>query len=225
MQYGAVMNKDELIVSLLMMGENRLSDVIETPEGYKPSEETIADMVRKGFLVEDEQTGNPDYNDFVYMVLWTAVHAESELRINAQQGLSCRLFFQGDTMILLTYGTDAPYVLHFLSVIPQAIGGIASTLSWLEEPMDAASKQSAPASDVAPAQMQLDIRGLLFGEPDMVARLDRAGNGFVYRWNSSDGDAGTLHPGYYEFIQKLIPWVVKAHGRSIVAKEENDGEL
>lgn len=68
-----------------------------------------------------------------------------------------------------------------IPAMPLVTGGVADTLAWLEEPMNASRNQLVPASDATANQVQLGIRGLLFGETDIVARLDRVGDSFVFR--------------------------------------------
>ena len=230
MQPGVIMNRNELCTALRTLGAKQLSDVVKVPDDFELSEDVVQEMLLKHFFVVDDE-GNPDWNSFVHMVLWTAVNAESELRINGRYGTSCRLFFQGDVMILLTFeaGKDG-YILYFIPVIPQAVGGLASALDWLEAPMGELSTSAegtaeSPAPTDTPADVLLEARGWLFGKPDYQARLTYSAGIHTFEWRSADGDAGSEPVTFYQMIQRLIPWVVKAHGRSIQEKGFSDDEL
>jgi hypothetical protein len=228
MQPGVIINRNELCTALRTLGAKQLSDVVKVPDNFELSEDVVQEMLLKSFFVVDEE-GNPGWNDFVHMVLWTAVNAESELRINGRYGTSCRLFFQGDTMILLTFeaGKDG-YILYFIPVIPQAIGGLASALDWLEAPMGElhlAADGAAPSDGDKTDEVLLDIRGWLFGKPDYQAKLTYGAGVHTFEWRSADGDSGSKSVGFLEMVQQMIPWVVKAHGRSIQEKGFSNDEL
>ena len=219
MQPGVIINRKELSVALLMLGKRELSDVISVSEDFRPTDEVVREMVLKHFFVVDD-SGKPGWNDFVYLVLWSAANAESELRFDALHGHSCRLFFKGDTIILLCFGEgeDDGFIFYFLSAIPQAVGGLADALSWVEESL------GTPAQDKAESLPKplLVVRGWKFGEPYVTAMLERVTDTPIFRWSTAKGDAGSEQLGFYALIQKMIPWVVDAHRLSILAKGEID---
>lgn len=209
MPYMIVMSKPELCAILALLGERTLSDLIEIQNDYLPG--------------NDDETV---VSDFTRMIIWTAVHCESELRIDAEEGFHYRLFFQGDTIILLTLSKDDVYVLDFLSTIPEAVGGLASVLGWLEHRMndlDIISKEPPEKqmqTDISPCMLKID--GWLLTEHNLSARLLKKETSYQLSWNWEDTEPTFEEVDFYSLIQELIPWIVNSHSLSIQGGIRND---
>ena len=99
LEYWVAMNKKELQISLLLLKKTSLPGVLELRSDFSPDENDLREMVNKKFF-EDGDTGTR-WNPFVKTVLWSAVNAQSKLRIDQDDQILCRLYFYCETMILL----------------------------------------------------------------------------------------------------------------------------
>lgn len=244
MEYWVAMNKKELQISLLLLKKTSLPGVLELRSDFSPDENDLREMVNKKFF-EDGDTGTR-WNPFVKTVLWSAVNAQSKLRIDQDDQILCRLYFYCETMILLVKEPKQDlYVFYFVPLLPKAIGGLAKCLENLEGIMPPSaigdsrtllipsevSEESKAISSIleyaAPDWNKSDftpitVNGWCFSE-HTIERVLMKTSGTFYITNRN-GDMLILNPvGYFDFIEHISRWIVQTHGRSIASKEKENG--
>lgn len=244
MEYWVAMNRKELQISLLLLKMMDLPGVLALDPDFFPQQSDLEKMLEKRFFEAkgDRKTWNP----FVKTVLWSAANAQSELRIKGAGQMQCHLYFHNDDMVLMTREFDPElYIFYYVPLLPKAIGGLAKCLEALEAMMqpDAAGEPqsiflpldgTSGAESVAvlsartiPGQLRseylpLTVDGWCFGEHSLENVLIRTQNGFGIA--ARDHDRLLWNPvGFYDFIQHISRWIVRAHGQSIAAKERTNG--
>lgn len=245
MEYWVAMNETELKVSLLLLNIMDLPGVISIESDFAPEPESIDGMLKKGFFEQDDD--GTRWNPFVKMVLWTAANAQSELSIKGGTRILCRLYFYGETMILMMKDMDKNlFVFYYVPLLPKAIGGLAKCIEVLEPVMssDASGKSKTislpPEAAYEPDLLkslsmyampdQIDreltpvtVDGWCFGEHSLERVLFEAKDG--YWLTKKEGNNLELESvGFFDFIQDMSHWIVQTHGRSIAeSKEKIDG--
>ncbi len=245
MEYWVAMNAKELQISLLLLQKMELPGVMEVASDFSPQYEDMSEMIRKKFF--ENGADGVSWNPFVKTVLWCVANAQSELRIDDNQTLR-HLYFYGEEMILMTReASEDLYVFYYVPLLPKAIGGLAKSLSGLETDMPS-HVSSVVQSIPLPAEIEPDaisvkevldavilhqidhesvffaVDGWCFGEHSLENLLTSVQNN--YTLVSMSGNQLLLKSvGFIDFIQHVSRWIVRTHGRSIAAKEKNNGRI
>ena len=244
MEYWVAMNEKELQMSLLLLKKTSFPGVLELRSDFSPEENDLREMVKKKFF-EDGDTGTR-WNPFVKTVLWSAVNAQSELRLDQDGQVLCRLYFYRETMILLVKEAKQDlYVFYFVPLLPKAIGGLAKCLENLETIMPPSaigdSRTLSLPSEVSEESKSISsileyafpdcykgdftpitVNGWCFGERT-IERVMIKTNGTFYITSRNGAMLNLNAVGYFDFIQHISRWIVQTHGRSIASKEKENG--
>lgn len=244
MEYWVAMNEKELQITLLLLKKASLPGVLELRSDFSPKENDLHEMAKKRFF-EDGDTGTR-WNPFVKTVLWCAVNAQSELRVDQENQILCRLYFYSETMILLVKEAKQDlYVFYFVPLLPKAIGGLAKCLENLETimppnamgdsrslslPSEVIKEHKSVSSMLEYAVPDwkrgdftpLSVNGWCFGE-HTIERVLIKSDGTFYITRSDEDMLHLNTVGYFDFIQHISRWIVQTHGRSIASKEKENG--
>ena len=234
MEYWVVMNKEELKVALVLLEKESLPGIIEIEPDYMPELSTLQMMLDKHFFEEGD--GGRKWSPFVRAVLTCAFYAQSELRIEDNSEMVCRLYFYDESMVMLTKGTEEDqFVFYYVPLLPKAIGCLAKCLEGFEDEMVADDSRAAVSftnlSEINSASSlisvicesdlfsdralpRLTVEGWLMGELDLIKALLQAHDGF-WLAGLDDNEVQMIPVDYYEFIQDLSRWIVRTHGQSI----------
>lgn len=244
MEYWVAMNETELKISLLLLNKMELPGVISVEPDFTPKPESLDGMLTKGFFKCDGD--GIGWDPFVKMVLWTAANAQSELSVRGGTRLLCRLYFYGETMILMTKDEDNEvFVFYYVPLLPKAIGGLAKCLEPLERvmPSNATDKRKiiplppAVVEDGEPLELlsiyagleQTDqeptpvtVDGWRFGEHSLERLLLETEDTFWIAKKEED-HLELVSVGFFDFMQSISPWIVQTHGKSIAEQKEKNG--
>ena len=229
------LNKEELEMLMVLMGQNELRDIAVIDEGFLPREDVAQGMLQRGFFVESED--GRTLHSFVHFVMWYVFNADCVLHIWEPDSSVCNIYFKSDVMILLSKRADLDeYVFYFVPFIPQAIGGFSYFCQNLTNRMTADSgtdvhefvAETEPDSieallqllrkngvgGVTDKSLALSVRGDVFDQPAYYGALLHTADGWMLA-QAEDKAVTCSGVDGYELIKKLSDWIIATHGSCI----------
>lgn len=236
------LNKKELEIILIIMGENALKDITVIDEGFSIDENIVEEMLKKGFFEETDD--GRKMNPFVHFVIWNVCNADCELHSWGPGSSICNIYFKSDVMILLSKKNDAEeYVFYFVPYIPQAIGGFSYFYSELTDSMTGENgseiNELAAESDIkqiddllralrengvngsTDEQLKFSLRGDVFGESALFGALLKTDDGWMFA-QVEDRFVTYSQVNGFGMLKKISEWIIATHGSCISWGKKNE---
>lgn len=225
MKYYIVLNETELKMALLLSETTALEHVLEVESEFPYQTETIETMIKKTFLVKNEN--GLSWSRFTQTVMDMVIDPEAVMYQTFSDGKICHFYFRGQDAIVLTKeGTD--YLFRYVPIIPDMVGSMANYYEDFEMQMPDLSESENEKSteytdpDRSVEDIMVQFQAELDDEVIYRSTFGKDSEG-DYRLQESDNSRKV---DYYSLIQAVSKVLIYLHGQCLkpyVAGDEENG--